>query len=104
AGHCQPTRRANRGKPRCTRYTTIGSFTVQGRGGQNSIPFAGVLSGRRLAPGSYKLTATPNDSTGNSGQPRTAKFTITAKHRTSSNGSRHTRSAGADLGSARPTV
>ena len=79
AAACQPTRRANRAEPRCTRYITIGSITVQARRGANSIPFTGVLAGKRLAPGSYKLTATPTDSAHHKGQPRTAKFTITAR-------------------------
>jgi FG-GAP repeat len=79
AAACQPTRRTNRAKPRCTRYITIGSFSVQARGGSNSIPFTGVLAAKRLAPGSYKLTATATDSAHNTSQPRTAKLTITAK-------------------------
>jgi hypothetical protein len=38
-----------------------------------------VLSrGKRLAPGSYELTATPTDTAHNSSQPRTAMLTITA--------------------------
>ena len=89
AGRCQATRRANHAKPRCTRHIAIGSFTVQGRGGPNSVRFTGVLSGKRLAPGSYKLTATPTDSTHTQGQPRTARLTITAKRTTSSNRSSH---------------
>ena len=65
-------------EPRCTRHITIGSFTVQARAGANSLPFTGVLAGMRLAPGSYKLTATPTDSAHNNGQPRTVQLTITA--------------------------
>jgi hypothetical protein len=78
-GVCQPTRRTNAAERRCTRYVTIGSLTVQGRGGMNSLAFTGVLSGKRLAPGSYKLTATPTDNAHNRGEPRTTKLTITAR-------------------------
>lgn len=80
AAKCLSAQRANRAHKRCTRYITIGSFTVQGQRGPNSLPFTGVLPvRRRLAPGSYKLTATPTDSTHHHGQPATAKLTITAK-------------------------
>ncbi len=74
---CRKPSRANRAKPRCTRYVTVGSFTVQGRSGPNTVAFAGRLSrAKRLSPGSYKLTATPTDSAHRTGQPRTAKLKI----------------------------
>ena len=79
AAACQAIRPANRAKPRCARYITIGAFTVVARAGMNSLPFTGVLAGKHLAPGSYKLTATPTDGAHNKGQPRTAKLTITAR-------------------------
>jgi hypothetical protein len=56
---------------------TIGSVTVQGRSGPNTVSFAGRLSRRKqLPPGSYKLTATPTDAARNTGRPRTARLKI----------------------------
>ena len=77
---CRKLNRANRAKPRCTRYVTIGSFTVQGRSGPNTVSFAGRLSrSKQLPPGSYKLTATPTDAARNTGRPRTAKLKIVTR-------------------------
>jgi hypothetical protein len=77
---CRKPSRANRLKRRCTRYVTVGSFTVQGRSGPNTVSFAGRLSrSKRLSPGSYKLTATPTDAAHNTGQPRTAKLKIVTR-------------------------
>jgi FG-GAP repeat len=79
---CRKPNRANRGKRPCTRYVTVGSFTVQGRSGSNTVAFAGSLSpGKRLAPGSYTLAATPTDGARNTGQTRTAKLRITTRKR-----------------------
>jgi FG-GAP repeat len=77
---CRKPSRSNRGKPRCTRYVTVGSLTVRGRKGANTVSFAGRLSRvRRLSPGSYKLTATPTDTAHNTGRPRTAKLKIVTR-------------------------
>jgi hypothetical protein len=62
---------------RVVRHVTVGSFTVRGRSGPNAVAFAGRLSRtKRLPLGSYKLTATPTDSAGNTGRPRTATLRI----------------------------
>jgi uncharacterized delta-60 repeat protein len=56
-----------------------GSFTVQAAAGANRIRFHGRLSGRRrLAPGRYRLIATPVDATGNTGTARRASFRLEA--------------------------
>jgi hypothetical protein len=55
----KPSRRSHSAhKLRCTRYVAIGSFTHADRAGRNRFRFTG-LGGRRLAPGSYRLYATP---------------------------------------------
>jgi hypothetical protein len=75
---CRKPNRSNRAKRSCTRSVTVGSFTVRGQAGRNTVAFTGRLPhGKRLAPGSYTLTATPTDNAHNSGQPRTAKLRIT---------------------------
>ena len=78
SGKCRQPNRSSRAKPRCTRYVTVGSFTVHGQRGPNAVRFAGTLPRtRRLTPGPYKLTATPTDSAHNPGPPRSTNLTIT---------------------------
>jgi hypothetical protein len=80
ANTCRKPSRANRVRPQCTRFVTVGSVTVQGRSGPNTVAFAGRLSRtRRLSPGSYKLTATPTDNARNTGQPRSARLKIVTR-------------------------
>jgi hypothetical protein len=53
---CLTTARAG---GRCTVVRHAGSLTVAGRAGANAVAFSGKLGPRALAPGSYRLTATP---------------------------------------------
>jgi hypothetical protein len=53
-----------------------GSFTHTGKNGANSFKFTGRLGGRKLAPGTYRLTGVPTDAAGNRGLARYARFTI----------------------------
>jgi hypothetical protein len=77
---CARPNRSNHGNQHCTRYATVGSSTAQGQSGPNTVPFPGTLSHRkRLSAGSYKLTATPTDSTGNTGQARTVTLRVLAQ-------------------------
>jgi hypothetical protein len=74
---CRKPTRSNRTKRPCTRSVTVGSFTVRGQAGRNAVAFTGTLPhGKRLAPGSYTLTATPTDNAHNAGQPRSAKLKV----------------------------
>jgi hypothetical protein len=43
----------------CTRSKQVGSFTHADLAGSNDFKFSGVLSGRPLPPGRYRLAATP---------------------------------------------
>jgi hypothetical protein len=57
---CVAPNRANRLRPRCTRYVAVrGSFSHSGSAGVNRFRFTGRIGGRRLAPGSYRLVVTP---------------------------------------------
>lgn len=75
-GRCVNSARVHRGAPGCTRLVTLpGSFTLAGRAGANRFRFTGRLQERRLALGSYELTATPI--AGNpAARPATASFRI----------------------------
>jgi hypothetical protein len=68
----QHARKGKHGK----RFVTLkGSFTVAGLAGTNTFHFTGRLNGKRLAPGKYRLVATPR-ANGEIGKKATAGFTI----------------------------
>jgi uncharacterized repeat protein (TIGR01451 family) len=53
-GRCRKTSRANRRKPRCTRYVTAGKLAVSGHAGTNKLRFQGRIA-RRLRKKSAKV-------------------------------------------------
>ncbi|HTT94531.1 MAG TPA: choice-of-anchor Q domain-containing protein [Solirubrobacterales bacterium] len=60
---CVRATQANTTKPKCSLYRTVpGSFGFAGTAGADTVRFAGVLGGKALAPGSYRLTATAGPS------------------------------------------
>jgi hypothetical protein len=66
-----------RKRRRCTRFKHVGTLTRASRpAGANSIPFSGRIGRRALAPGSYRVTVTATDPTGNRSKARRASFTI----------------------------
>jgi hypothetical protein len=70
----QQPRHGRKGKPK--RFVTLkGSFTLAGLAGTNTFHFTGRLNGKRLAPGKYRLVATPK-ANGEIGTKATAGFTI----------------------------
>jgi hypothetical protein len=59
-----------------TRLVTLrGSLTITGHAGNNSFRFSGRLNGSALAPGTYRLIATPT-ARGAPGVAQTTVFTI----------------------------
>jgi CSLREA domain-containing protein len=73
---CVAPRPGNRGRKSCTRTVTVrGSFTRAGSAGASSFRFLGRLANRRLAPGRYRLRATPS-ADGASGATGSAGFTV----------------------------
>jgi hypothetical protein len=60
---CDPPNSRNRNSRGCTRFVTLkGSFTRAGLAGANKFRFTGRVDGKQLAPGSYRLVATPTAS------------------------------------------
>lgn len=57
-GRCVKPTRANRSKPRCSRYQSRGALTMAGRAGSNAYTFRGRIRGRTLKPGRYRLRVT----------------------------------------------
>jgi subtilisin family serine protease len=45
---------------RCTRYAFIGAFSRRDRAGRNSLHFSGLVNGRDLETGSYRLEVVPS--------------------------------------------
>jgi hypothetical protein len=76
-GRCVKQTRANRRKHKCTRFTAVrGSFTHTGKAGANSFHFTGRLNARKLAPASYRLTATPLADDSRTGTPIRKTFKV----------------------------
>ena len=75
-GVCRKPTRKTRKRRKCTRWVRVGKpFTHQGRAGANSFKFTG-RPGRKLAPGSYRLTVVAADAAGNKSAPKSRPFTI----------------------------
>ena len=72
----KPTKRNRRGHPRrCTRYTSVGSFSHSDRAGRNSFHFTARVGGRKLRSARYRLAAKPR-AHGASGRTVTISFRI----------------------------
>jgi hypothetical protein len=69
-------RRAGHRYTSCTRHVSVGSFTHADVAGNNTLHFSGRLRGARLAPRSYRLTATPRNAAGQLGGSVSAAFAI----------------------------
>lgn len=75
-GRCVKATRANRRARRCTRLVTLTSgVTRSASAGANFFRFTGRLSGRKLAPGQYRLLATPVAG-GKTGRAASAAFRV----------------------------
>ncbi len=72
---CRANSRRLRHKPRCTRTITIATLTRSAHAGLNKVPFSGRISGKALAPGSYRAAFTAVGSAGAS-PGKTLSFTI----------------------------
>ncbi|WP_027008023.1 SBBP repeat-containing protein [Conexibacter woesei] len=58
---CDKQSKKNRKKKACTRWTNVrGSFTRDGVAGANRFRFTGRMANHKLAPGKYRLVATPS--------------------------------------------
>jgi hypothetical protein len=70
-----PGHASTHGHRACTRYVKVGSFTHKDLAGSNSVRFSGRAQGRKLAPGRYRLRATPR-TRGHAGRTVTRTFMI----------------------------
>ena len=67
--------RRRHGRP-CKRYVRIGSFMHHDLAGLNRFRFSGRLSGRKLAPGSYRLEVRATGAAGSRSATVSARFTV----------------------------
>lgn len=75
-GRCVRPTRANRRRRRCTRWVTVGRFTHADSAGPNSLRFTGRIAGRKLAPGSYRLSVSARVGGGRASTARVIGFRI----------------------------
>jgi hypothetical protein len=73
---CVKPTHANRRKPRCTRWATVGHFTHADTAGPNSLRFTGRINGHKLHPGSYRLSITARIGHGRATAPKAIGFRI----------------------------
>ena len=75
-GQCVAPSRKNQKQRRCTRMIALrGTLERTGKAGTNSFTFDGRIGGRRLAPGSYRLSAIPS-ANGRTGNAQNVSFQI----------------------------
>jgi hypothetical protein len=61
---------------KCVRLVAVrGAVTKSAKLGANHFNFNGRIGGRKLGPGTYRLTGTPSTG-GRAGRPQTATFTL----------------------------
>jgi len=70
-------RACRRAERRCARHRPLGTVTVIGRSGPQTVRLTGRLRGRALPRGSYRLTLTARDAAGNRSAPRSLAFRVT---------------------------
>lgn len=74
---CRARTRKNAKKAKCTRYVKVpGSFTMEGKAGENAFTFRGRMGGKSLKPGSYRLNGSATDPAKNVSVPQRKAFKI----------------------------
>jgi hypothetical protein len=64
-GRCRPPTRRNRTRPRCIRLRTVGALDQDIASNIGSIGFTGLMNGRPLRVGIYRIELTATDVAGN---------------------------------------
>jgi hypothetical protein len=75
-GKCVKPRRANRKRPRCTRFVPKGTLTRRQKVGKVQIAFSGRVGKTALRPGAYRALLTATDPAGNRSKRGTVAFRI----------------------------
>ncbi len=64
ARRCVPTTARNRRAHACTYYVNVATFTHRDQIGTNRVRFAGLVSAKKLVPGTYRLQSVLTDAAG----------------------------------------
>ncbi len=75
-GKCVKPRRANRKRPKCTRFVPKGTLTRKQKNGKIKIAFSGRIGKKALSRGAYRALLTATDAAGNSSKRATLAFKI----------------------------
>jgi hypothetical protein len=75
-GKCRKPARANRKKPKCTRYGLLGRFAQLGVAGANTKSWSGKIGKRNAKPGRYRATLVATDAAGNHSPPKRLSFRV----------------------------
>jgi hypothetical protein len=75
-GKCVRETKANRKRPKCTRYKRAGRFARKSHAGANSTRFSGRIGKTKLAAGRYRMTLVATDAADNRSRPKRLTFRI----------------------------
>jgi hypothetical protein len=73
---CVKPRRANRRKPKCSRFKAVGRFSGAAKGGANVKTFNWKIGRKKLKPGRYRATLVATDAAGNRSKPKRLRFRV----------------------------
>ena len=69
-GRCRRPTRANRTRPRCTRFVLFGRLTDDADAGQNRLRYTGRIGKKAMRPGRYRARLVATDASGNKSKRR----------------------------------
>jgi hypothetical protein len=78
---CLAATKGRRTAKRCTRYVTVSTTTLSAKAGVKRWRFTGVVRGRPLRAGTYRVAVSPTDADGRRGTTRTASLVVLAARR-----------------------
>jgi hypothetical protein len=78
---CLAATKGRRTAKRCTRYVTVSTTTLSAKAGVRRWRFTGVVRGRPVRAGTYRVAVSPTDADGRRGTTRTASLAVLAARR-----------------------
>ena len=76
AGRCRKPTRLNRRRKRCTRYTSVGTLEQTVASTTGSISFVGLMRGKPLKVGRYRIALTATDVAGNKSTTKNLRLRV----------------------------
>jgi hypothetical protein len=75
-GRCRKPSARLSGRPKCTRWTRLGTLRTKLPAGSRRVPFSGRLGRRALRPGQHRAVLVAVDAAGNRSRPRAVGFRV----------------------------